>query len=138
MGLFKKTIAGGFESKSDTWATSVSGGDKYYATWHDAMVDQYGAKYYKGGKRQKRAESAARAEWEKERELQKKEFEQVKGASAQTVNYGSAITDLSNISGEVLTTEEEQMRAALALQEEEELLGTRMGMLGTGGLKGLK
>lgn len=120
------------------WATEVKETGKYYATWHDAMVDQYGAKYYKGGKRQKRAESAARAEWEKERELQKKEFEQLKGASAQTVNYGSAITDLSNVSGDVLTTEEEQMRAALALQEEEELLGTRMGMLGTGGLKGLK
>lgn len=120
------------------WATSVKGGDTYYATWHDAMVDQYGRKYYKGGKRQKRAERAARAEWEKERELQNKEFEQLKGSTAKTVNYGSAITDISNVSGDVLTTEEEQIRAAAALEEEEELLGTRLGMLGVGGLKGLK
>lgn len=120
------------------WATSVKGGDTYYATWHDAMVDQYGAKYYKGGKRQKKAERAARSEWEKERELQNKEFEQLKGSTAKTVNYGSAITDISNISGDVLTTEEEQIRAAAALQEEDELLGARLGMLGVGGLKGLK
>ena len=120
------------------WATSVKGGDTYYATWHDAMVDQYGRKYYKGGKRQKRAERAARKDWEKERELQNKEFEQLKGSVAQTVNYGSAITDISNVSGDVLTTEEEQIRAAAALQEEDELLGTRLGMLGVGGLKGLK
>ena len=120
------------------WATSVKGGDTYYATWHDAMVDQYGAKYYKGGKRQKRAERAARDAWQKDRELQNKEFEKLKGSVAQTVNYGSAITDISNVSGDVLTTEEEQIRAAAALQEEDELLGTRLGMLGVGGLKGLK
>lgn len=120
------------------WATSVKGGDTYYATWHDAMVDQYGAKYYKGGKRQKRAERAARDAWQKDRELQNKEFEKLKGSVAQTVNYGSAITDISNVSGDVLTTEEEQIRAAAALQEEEELLGTRLGMLGVGSLKGLK
>ena len=120
------------------WATSVKGGDTYYATWHDAMVDQYGAEYYKGGKRQKRAERAARDAWQKDRELQNKEFEKLKGSVAQTVNYGSAITDISNVSGDVLTTEEEQIRAAAALQEEEELLGTRLGMLGVGSLKGLK
>ena len=120
------------------WATSVKGGDTYYATWHDAMVDQYGAKYYKGGKRQKRAERAARDAWQKDRELQNKEFEKLKGSVAQTVNYGSAITDISNVSGDVLTTEEEQIRAAAALQEEEELLGTRLGMLGGATLKGLK
>ena len=120
------------------WATSVKGGDTYYATWHDAMVDQYGAKYYKGGKRQKRAERAARDAWQKDRELQNKEFEKLKGSTAKTVNYGSAITDISNVSGDVLTTEEEQIRAAAALQEEDELLGTRLGMLGVGSLKGLK
>ena len=120
------------------WATSVKGGDKYYATWHDAMVDQYGIKYYKGGKRQKRAERAAQAEWQKDRNLQKAEFDKLKGSTAKTVNYGSAITDISNVSGDVLTTEEEQIRAAAALEEEEELLGTRLGMLGVGGLKGLK
>ena len=120
------------------WATSVKGGDTYYATWHDAMVDQYGAGYYKGGKRQKAAERAARDAWLKDRELQNKEFEKLKGSVAQTVNYGSAITDISNVSGDVLTTEEEQIRAAAALQEEEELLGTRLGMLGVGSLKGLK
>ena len=120
------------------WATSVRGGDTYYATWHDAMVDQYGAEYYKGGKRQKRAERAARDAWQKDRELQNKEFEKLKGSTAKTVNYGSAITDISNISADVLTTEEEQIRAAAALQEEDELLGTRLGMLGVGGLKGLK
>ena len=120
------------------WATSVKGGDKYYSSWETAMADQYGAKWYKGGKRQKRAERAAQAEWQKDRELQNKEFEQLKGSTAKTVNYGSAITDISNISGDVLTTEEEQIRAAAALQEEDELLGTRLGMLGVGGLKGLK
>ena len=120
------------------WATSVKGGDTYYATWNDAMVDQYGAKWYKGGKRQKRAERAAQAEWQKDRELQNKEFEKLKGSVAQTVNYGSAITDISNVSGDVLTTEEEQIRAAAALQEEEDLLGARLGMLGVGSLKGLK
>lgn len=120
------------------WATSVKGGDTYYATWNDAMADQYGANWYKGGKRQKRAERAAQAEWQKDRELQNKEFEKLKGSTAKTVNYGSAITDISNISGDVLTTEEEQIRAAAALQEEEELLGTRLGMLGVGSLKGLK
>ena len=120
------------------WATSVKGGDTYYATWHDAMVSQYGRKYYKGGKRQKRAESAARDAWQKERELQNAEFEQLKGSTTKTVNYGSAITDISNVSGDVLTTEEEQIRAAAALEEEEDLLGARFGMLGVGGLKGLK
>ena len=120
------------------WATSVKGGDKYYSSWATAMADQYGADWYKGGKRQKRAERAAQAEWQKDRELQNKEFEQLKGSTAKTVNYGSAITDISNVSGDVLTTEEEQIRAAAALQEEDELLGTRLGMLGVGGLKGLK
>ena len=120
------------------WATSVKGGDTYYSSWATAMADQYGAKWYKGGKRQKRAERAAQAEWQKDRELQNKEFEQLKGSTAKTVNYGSAITDISNVSGDVLTTEEEQIRAAAALQEADELLGTRLGMLGGGGLKGLK
>lgn len=120
------------------WATSVKGGDTYYYSWAAAMADQYGAKWYKGGKRQKRAESAAQAEWQKDRELQNKEFEQLKGSTAKTVNYGSAITDISNISGDVLTTEEERIRAAAALQEEDELLGARLGMLGVGSLKGLK
>ena len=120
------------------WATSVKGGDKYYSSWSAAMADQYGAKWYKGGKRQKRAERAAQAEWQKDRELQNKEFEKLKGSVAQTVNYGSAITDISNVSGDVLTTEEEQIRAAAALQEEDELLGARLGMLGVGSLKGLK
>lgn len=120
------------------WATSVKGGDTYYSNWATAMADQYGPKWYKGGKRQKRAERAAQAEWQKDRELQNKEFEQLKGSTAKTVNYGSAITDISNVSGDVLTTEEEQIRAAAALQEEDELLGTRLGMLGVGGLKGLK
>ena len=120
------------------WATSVKGGDTYYSSWATAMADQYGAKWYKGGKRQKRAERAAQAEWQKDRELQNKEFEQLKGSTAKTVNYGSAITDISNVSGDVLTTEEEQIRAAAALQEEDELLGTRLGMLGVGSLKGLK
>ena len=67
-----------------------------------------------------------------------KEFEKLKGSVAQTVNYGSAITDISNVSGDVLTTEEEQIRAAAALEEEEDLLGARLGMLGVGSLKGLK
>ena len=120
------------------WATEVRAGDKYYSSWETAMADQYGAKWYKGGKRQKAAERAAQAEWQKDRDLQKDEFEKLKGSTAKTVNYGSAITDISNISGDVLTTEEEQIRAAAALQEEEELLGTRLGMLGVGGLKGLK
>lgn len=120
------------------WATSVKGGDKYYSSWATAMADQYGADWYKGGKRQKRAERAAQAEWQKDRELQNKEFEQLKGSTAKTVNYGSAITDISNVSGDVLTTEEEQIRAAAALQEEDELLGARLGMLGVGSLKGLK
>ena len=120
------------------WATSVKGGDKYYSSWATAMADQYGADWYKGGKRQKRAERAAQAEWQKDRELQNKEFEQLKGSTAKTVNYGSAITDISNVSGDVLTTEEEQIRAAAALEEEDELLGTRLGMLGVGSLKGLK
>ena len=120
------------------WATSVKGGDTYYSSWATAMADQDGAKWYKGGKRQKRAERAAQAEWQKDRELQNKEFEQLKGSTAKTVNYGSAITDISNVSGDVLTTEEEQIRAAAALQEEDELLGARLGMLGVGSLKGLK
>ena len=120
------------------WATEVRAGDKYYSSWETAMADQYGAKWYKGGKRQKRAERAAQAEWQKDRELQNKEFEKLKGSVAQTVNYGSAITDISNVSGDVLTTEEEQIRAAAALQEEEDLLGARLGMLGVGSLKGLK
>lgn len=120
------------------WATEVRAGDKYYSSWETAMADQYGAKWYKGGKRQKRAERAAQAEWQKDRNLQKAEFDKLKGSTAKTVNYGSAITDISNVSGDVLTTEEEQIRAAAALEEEEELLGTRLGMLGVGGLKGLK
>lgn len=138
MGLFKKTIAGGFESKSDNWATEVRAGDKYYSSWAAAMSDQYGPKWYKGGKRQKKAERAAQAEWQKDRDLQKAEFEKLKGSTAKTFNYGSAITDISNVSGEIMTTEEEQIKAALALEEEEELLGARMGMLGGTALKGLK
>lgn len=120
------------------WATEVRAGDKYYSSWETAMADQYGAKWYKGGKRQKKAEKAAQAEWQKDRDLQKAEFEKLKGSSAKTVNYGTAITDISNLSGEVMTTEEEQIKAALALEEEEELLGARMGMLGGTALKGLK
>ena len=120
------------------WATSVKGGDKYYSGWATAMADQYGPKWYRGGKRQKAAEKAAFYEWQKDRDLQKTEFDKLKGSTAKTVNYGSAITDISNVSGDVLTTEEEQIRAAAALEEEDELLGTRLGMLGVGGLKGLK
>lgn len=120
------------------WATEVRAGDKYYSSWGAVMTDQYGPKWYKGGKRQKEAERAAQAEWGKDRELQKVEFEKLKGSTAKTFNYGSAITDISNISGNVLTTEEEQIRAAAALKEEEDLLGTRLGILGVGGLKGLK
>lgn len=120
------------------WAIEAKAGDKYYSGWLDAMADQYGPKWYKGGKRQKAAEKAAFYGWQKDRDLQKAEFDKLKGSTAKTVNYGSAITDLSNVSGDVLTTEEEQIRAAAALQEEDELLGTRLGMLGVGGLKGLK
>lgn len=120
------------------WAIEAKAGDKYYSGWFDAMYDQYGPKWYKGGKRQKAAEKAAFYGWQKDRDLQKAEFDKLKGSTAKTVNYGSAITDISNVSGDVLTTEEEQIRAAAALQEEDELLGTRLGMLGGTTLKGLK
>lgn len=113
------------------WAVSVNPSDKYYATWHDAMVDQYGSKYYKGGKRQKRAESAAREAWEKDRELQETEFNALKSGQTKTVDYGSAASD-----GE-MTTEEERLRAELALEEEEQLLGMRLGMLGKSSLSGV-
>lgn len=111
------------------WAVSALGGNTLYSDWGSAMSAQYGSGWYKGGKRQKAAESQAQADWKKDRELQDKEFNVLAGAT-KTVNYGSAITNPSDVSGVELTIEEEQAKAALALQEEEELLGQRLTGLG--------
>lgn len=120
---------------SNWWAEPV-GGDKYYKDINAVVSDLRGWNWK--GHWKKRHYAAEKEKFEKDRELQNKEFEQLKGSTAKTVNYGSAITDISNVSGDVLTTEEEQIRAAAALEEEEELLGTRLGMLGGTTLKGLK
>lgn len=76
--------------------------------------------------------------YSRDRMIQNEEFNALKNR-VKTVNYGTAITNPSDVSGNVSTTEEQQIAATLALEEEEELLGQRNSTLGsTSLLKGLK
>lgn len=76
--------------------------------------------------------------YSRDRMIQAEEFNALKNR-VKTVNYGAAITNPSDVSGNVSTTEEQQAAAVMALEEEEELLGQRNSTLGSGSLlKGLK
>lgn len=108
---------------------SASWGDAFAKTWAHAIpwVGSAGIQYL----------LYDQARYNKDRAIQNAEFNALKNAT-KTVNYGSAITNPSDVSGEV-TTEEQQAQAALATQEEEELLGKRMQSMGSTSLfRGLR
>jgi hypothetical protein len=112
-----------------------SNSDNYYKDWSSALWGTFGLAGYKSAGSRGRAYLALdRLAWDKDRELQKKEFEAL---GTKTVNYGSAITNPADVSGEV-TTEEQQAASLAALEEEDELLGKRLNTLGSTSLVGLK
>lgn len=112
-----------------------SNSDNYYKDWNSALGGIWGlAGYRAAGSLGRKYLAMDRFAWEKDRELQQKEFEALQ---TKTVNYGSAITNLANVSGEV-TTEEQRAASLAALEEEEELLGKRVGSLGSTSLMGFR
>lgn len=114
-------------------------GGEYNKDWWSAFNRHGGLFLYRQAGSLGRALIAADIErYNRDRMIQEEEFKTLKNA-VKTVNYGSAITNPSDVSGNVKTTEEQQIAAALALEEEEDLLGQRGGTLGSGSLlKGLK
>lgn len=113
--------------------TDSAMGNKYFSSWGDAMYSIFGPVMFKGGTIGRLVQNDLAA-YNKDRELQKKEFEAL---GLKTVNYGSAITNPADVSGEV-TTEEQQAASLAALEEENELLGKRLNTLGSTSLVGLK
>lgn len=123
----------------------ISGSDNYYSNFNDAFrgnmrkiwggLAGYAMVKTLGSNIGRMMYWSEQNKYAKDREIQGKEFNALKD-KVKTVNYGSAITNPSDPSGE-LTTEEQQAAANLALQEEEELLGKRMSTLGSASLLGV-
>ena len=120
-------------------AALVQTGGTYSKDWMDAAAKTGWLLGYRNAGSLGRAMIASDiSKYTRDRMIQKEEFDALKNA-VKTVNYGTAITNPSDVSGSVATTEEQQVAAALALEQEEELLGQRGGTLGSGSLfKGLK
>lgn len=113
-----------------------TGGD-YSASWGDAFAKTWNNVLPWVGSAGIQMLLADQARYNRDRAIQTAEFKALKDAT-KTVNYGSSITNPSDVSGET-TTEEQQAQAALAVQEEEELLGQRMQSMGSTSLfRGLR
>lgn len=134
-GAIGSIFSGAFK-KDYRIAATPTGGDKLYNSYIDASIDANPFAWTGGKLKNKWQILAGQWDLEKQREIQSKELEALRG-SARTVSYGTAITDVGNLSGEV-TTEEQRAASLAALEEEEELLGKRVGSLGSTSLMGLR
>ena len=136
-GALGSMVGSAFNNKKDyRVAATPMGGDTLYNSYTDASIAANPFAWTGGKLKNKWQILAGQWDLEKQREIQSKELEALR-SSARTVSYGTAITDVGNLSGEV-TTEEQRAASLAALEEEEELLGKRVGSLGSTSLVGLR